>query len=380
MADINDFFTSTENAGAPEPTTAAEERVSGGSTLSCESITNWPTTGAEDADSAVFFITAPTTTNSAGLTVLDETKLMGWKGIVSGNTITNIQLTFSATGEDIGNAIGDIVQMAPTSTWAQSLYEGLIVSHNNDGTLKDEIVETSKLDANLQGGWFDPSGAWSFSSYDSTHKTGVITVPSTDPSAIGQKVKFTNNSATQFGIITGSTSTTRTIYFGTDYSLTNSAITANFYSPHKAPSGFPLDTAKWTVRITSANDRAISGTSFATLTDAITVPIGSWRLSMKVSIWCDITSTSTRQGYVTLSSNASTETNPDITAAAQFQGSSAATALADGSLATTNDDVSVTTATTFTLMGKISATAGTAFSVFGSTVTPTVLKAVCAYL
>jgi hypothetical protein len=98
------------------------------------------------------------------------------------------------------------------------------------------------------------------------------------------KIKLTNTTFKYF-IVTAITSSTITLYGGTDYALTNVVISAVYYSPHKSPFGFPLNPAKWSVIVTdtTAPSQAspVSGTWYnvgGTLSQ-ITAPIGLWRLS-----------------------------------------------------------------------------------------------------
>lgn len=148
----------------------------------------------------------------------------------------------------------------------------------------------------LQSGWVGVSDTWEYSSTDGHNF--VVTVPSdaTATYPLGAKVKFTNNSTTFYGIIVKVTSTTLTIYGGTDYSVANSAITSIYYSLAKSPLGFVLDKTKWTEILSDANIRIKSSPTTSTwyLADAgmkLDVPIGSWDLSYQTNFGVDKTST-----------------------------------------------------------------------------------------
>ncbi|OQB04134.1 MAG: hypothetical protein BWY19_01216 [bacterium ADurb.Bin212] len=103
---------------------------------------------------------------------------------------------------------------------------------------------------------------------------------------VGMKVKFTQNSATVFGIITAisfSTNTTVTLYCGTDYSVANTGtypITNFNYSTQKAPLNFPTNPEKWTVTLTDTTLRRQSNPTTNTLYNVgnlnIVIPIGLW--------------------------------------------------------------------------------------------------------
>jgi len=226
-------------------------------------------------------------------------------------------------------------------------------------------------------GWVNANESWSFSSWDATNVTGVITVPSnaTNKYSVGMKGSIQNNGQ-QYFIITAVAATSLTGYFGTDYILTNNAITSPQYSSQKAPFGFPINPTKWTVATTSSSDRTTTSATLATLTDAITVPIGAWKLSLKAHFDINTSSTSSYNGRITLSSDASTETDTQLSLVLNNLSS------ATGSKATSytgqaEKDISLAASATYTLMGKTGA--GT-LEVLGSTMTPTILKAVCAYL
>lgn len=131
-ASINDKIIQSENGGAPEPTTVSSARSISGSSLSCVALTNWPT------DTAVHLITYKKKTDGS----MDRDTLCLWKGIVSGTTIGTLTLK---GGTDAGNAVGDFVEMAPTSALWQDLYDGLTQTLNADGTLKTGIVTSTKI-------------------------------------------------------------------------------------------------------------------------------------------------------------------------------------------------------------------------------------------
>jgi hypothetical protein len=103
-------------------------------------LTNWPT------DTAVHLITYQKKTDGT----MDRDTLCLWKGIVSGTTIGTLTLK---GGTDAGNSVGDFVEMAPTSTYAQDLYDGLTQEHNTDGTHGDITTSsiTSTGDAEATG-------------------------------------------------------------------------------------------------------------------------------------------------------------------------------------------------------------------------------------
>lgn len=132
-ASVNDKLTDTRNAARPVSTTVSGARASGGTTLSCNSLTGWPTA------SKVHFVTYQIDANSdpvAG-TQLD------CYGIVSGSDITNFTVV---DGTDTGNSVGDVVTMLPTAAWGQGLSDWGMVEHNRDGTHSSAASTTMAAD------------------------------------------------------------------------------------------------------------------------------------------------------------------------------------------------------------------------------------------
>lgn len=106
--------------------------------------------------------------------------------------------------------------------------------------------------ANLSGATFtnmaaiarDPSGwqlvqdAWAYSSYSSTARNGVVTVPSdaTTKYSIGMKVKLTQaTGGTKYARIVSLTSTTLTLFMLNGATLNNEAINGVYYSTSDTP-------------------------------------------------------------------------------------------------------------------------------------------------
>jgi hypothetical protein len=140
-AGITDKFTSASNGTRPSPTTLTAIRSIGASSISCGALTGWPTA------TAVHFViyTTDTSGNKVAGSQLD------CKGIVSGTNITNI--VYKA-GNDTGNAIGAIVEAAPTAAWADDMVAGITAHANQDGSLITAAVRAAlNLDAGTSTGW-----------------------------------------------------------------------------------------------------------------------------------------------------------------------------------------------------------------------------------
>lgn len=134
-ATISDYFNKASNMGGSYPAvaTVTAARSTGGSTLSCDDLSSWAT------DTPVHFSTFKV--NADG--TIDTATQTDWKGIVNGNTITD--MTRLAGAADSGNASGDRVELNPTIGWLDDLITGILVSHKQNGGLKDSVVTESTI-------------------------------------------------------------------------------------------------------------------------------------------------------------------------------------------------------------------------------------------
>ena len=134
-ANITDYFNKASNMSGSYPpvATVTAARSIGGSTLSCDDLSGWAT------DTPVHFSTFKVNTDGT----IDTTTQTDWKGIVNSNTITD--LTRLAGAADSGNASGDRVELNPTIGWLDDLITGLLVSHKQNGALKDNAVTESSI-------------------------------------------------------------------------------------------------------------------------------------------------------------------------------------------------------------------------------------------
>jgi hypothetical protein len=112
--------------------------------------------------------------------------------------------------------------------------------------------------------------------------------------------------------------TTVTLYGGTDHSLANATISNAYYSTQKAPYGFPLNPAKWTVYGNSVFDDNTGGPAQGTWynqgTSAV-IPLGYWNLQYSASFQMSNASAIAMFGSVTLSPTASAKTDDSMTVA-----------------------------------------------------------------
>jgi hypothetical protein len=135
--------TASTTTSRPQATQVTSTRAAGVLTLAGNSFTGWPTS----TDSKVHFCTYKLNTSGAKI----AGSQIDMEGILSGTTIGSIVIR---GGTDVGNAIGDIIEMAPTAAWGYDLYQGLSVSHNKDGSLLTSAVQTAlSLGTGALNGW-----------------------------------------------------------------------------------------------------------------------------------------------------------------------------------------------------------------------------------
>lgn len=231
-------------------------------------------------------------------------------------------------------------------------------------------------------GWVSDANTWTYSSAD--NPTGIISINAnmTAIISVGMRIKLTQTTVKYF-IVTavGSYSggaTLITVYCGTDYTLANAAITSPYYSPVKAPLGFPVDPAKWMVRVTDTSTRTqaspTQNTWYNLNSDSITIPIGCWRVAYQVFVGGDRSSGAAVDSYVTLSTANNSESDID------FTGSSADNT-SMGQYLTVRREKHLTLAakTTYYLNTRTTKTGmGAIYNLGGSSTT--VIEAICAYL
>ncbi len=141
-------------------------------------------------------------------------------------------------------------------------------------------------------GWITATDTLVYVSANSFKITGVNR---TSIYAEGTRIKFTNNSATFYGVVASSsfsTDTTVTLFANNDYSINNSAITSPYYSYQASPQGYPnwfnyTPTISWNSTAPStptlvAKFSVIGNTCFVSITQSNTTA-GSTNTSINVS-------------------------------------------------------------------------------------------------
>ena len=178
------------------------------------------------------------------------------------------------------------------------------------------------IDSSIGTGWVN-APALTFSAADAPVYTVtaardyVCTIP------VGARIALTHSGATKYFIVVKISRSLPeydliyTLYGGTDYTLAAGAITNPYYSIAKAPLGFPLDPAKWTVTFTDSTKREqatpTKGAWYNLGSLSVAVPIGAWRVRSKIlaqvnksdGVWVDL--------FVTISTGNNNESTPELT-------------------------------------------------------------------
>jgi hypothetical protein len=217
--------------------------------------------------------------------------------------------------------------------------------------------------------------------------TYVLTFASVDLTSIlsvGKKIKWTQNSTVRYGIITAitfSTNTTVTLYGGTDYDVEDTAtytISDFNYSSMKAPTGFPLDPDKWTLKTTDTTIRQqttpTQNTWYNLGSLSLSMPIGCWRAYYYVIAQINDTTTQNYQLQTTLSTANNSESDGEMTSYSEFYVSTAANIQC-----IKEKNITVTSKTTYYL-NTMTPTASVDNMYNRGDVSDTIIKFICAYL
>ncbi len=107
----------------------------------------------------------------------------------------------------------------------------------------------------------------------------------------------------------------RVPYGGTDYDLDNTQINNSHYSLVKTPVGFPMNPAKWSIKVSDSKQHSLNvatATWYNFGSKQISIPSGIWNLSFYAYVAYMNTSLLSRLA-VTLSTSNSSETDQELT-------------------------------------------------------------------
>jgi hypothetical protein len=130
----SDFLKASNGDGEAVRAIVTSIRTAGATIIDVDAITNWP-------DS---FIATSGTLGSDG--TLDPSSVLVFYGH---KNVSQIVIDDIAPGyTDNGNTVGQVLVLKPTTLWADEHVRISQVSHNPDGTLKDDAVDSSDVLAN----------------------------------------------------------------------------------------------------------------------------------------------------------------------------------------------------------------------------------------
>lgn len=178
-------------------------------------------------------------------------------------------------------------------------------------------VQVKVLTGNPDVGYQASGESWVYSSWSSTTRIGVVTVPSdaTTKYTKGMRVRIAQaTGGTKYAIIMDITTTTLVLFFPTGTTLNNEAITSSFYSPLYAPVGFPTDPDLWTLKASLAANSSVSSPAAATWYNALSLVVGQgkWLMDYEATEWIVKGSAPVCWGYVTLSTESNTNSDPEM--------------------------------------------------------------------
>ena len=177
------------------------------------------------------------------------------------------------------------------------------------GTILGDVTVEDLNNLSSGSGWTPVIIELTYASADSPTFVVNTSTDLTSKISVGMKIKLTQSTVKYF-IVTAITSTTITLYGGTDYTLLDTTITDVYFSSVKAPFGFPINPDKWSVIVTDTTLRSQtpSGTTVYNLGGVnIIIPIGIWNVSFSVLAQIGESASTATAKYMTIS--LSTENN-----------------------------------------------------------------------
>lgn len=169
-------------------------------------------------------------------------------------------------------------------------------------------------------GWIPAGVTWTYESGDDPTYSFSEPIDATSKYFPGMRLKCTQGGSVKYGIVSavGAYSGGKTIitaYWGTDYDL-GATITLPYYSPIKAPAGFPLDPNKWMVEIKDTANRTqatpTQNTWYNVGSITINIPIGVWFVSYQAHARIGDATASTYDINTTLSTANNSNSDDDF--------------------------------------------------------------------
>lgn len=186
-----------------------------------------------------------------------------------------------------------------------------VLALHNDSTDDTEKVSVEQLRSHIT--WTPAEETWSYSSWSSTTRIGVITVPSnaTAKYSAGMRIRITQSTGgTKYGIIHAVSSTSLTVFFASGYTLNNEAISNPYWSCVKVPFGFPASRRNFELETSTSGFTQSSPSASTWYNSSINLPVGiGMMLGWQANIFAIKTS-----GPIDISCTLSTTTNSETDA------------------------------------------------------------------
>lgn len=181
-------------------------------------------------------------------------------------------------------------------------------------------VTVSKLTGNVDFEWIASGESWTFVSFNSSTRMGVVTVPSdaTLKYTPGNRIRIQQTTGgVKYGIIHGVSSTTLTIFFPVGTTLNNEAITSPVYSALDTPQGFDKDFSLWRIVVNPTGNTANTPAKVTwyrpDATGVITYGVGKWKVSYQATCRIAGSASTWLSNRQTLSTTTNSETIAEAT-------------------------------------------------------------------
>lgn len=268
-----------------------------------------------------------------------------------------------------------------TYTDKVTLNTNLEIADINKGKAADfneiKTVVNGLDDINITG-WYPIIATLTYTSADTPTFVAGTSIDLTGIISVGMKLKLTQTTVKYF-IVTAITSTTITLYGGTDYTISATAITEIYYSHSKSPLGFPLDADKWSVIFTDSTNLTVTSPAQNSYNNiggkSIIMPIGKWEIIGSAICFVDTATAATVNFDYFLSTSATSSVNKIPLG---YVESKSVIDIVMGQT-TSNKYVSAVAKTTYYLMARTTVAGMSRLLLYG-TFQDTIIKFKCAYL
>ena len=286
------------------------------------------------------------------------------------------------------NKLNGVVDPAVTNDLADGYSIGSIWINAIDHTIfiAEDVTTGAAVWRQLtqDSGWQAAFETWTYASADSP--TFTFTVPGNKSTKYypGMRIKLTQTTVKYFiitKVVYSSPNTTITVYGGTDYSLASATITAPHYSSAKAPAGFPLHPAKWTVLLSDSTDRhqssPVKNTVYNPGSLRISLPIGIWNVLFQAILVCASSSGTLTDIYGGLSTSLSAFTDQALRGRGYLGGPTSGVFIG---ILTRSTVLNIASKTTYYVICMTDLDNQSVIGFNGASDASTEVRAVCAYL